>query len=275
MMSRITLTEHANGVALHNSYLETEKTKSAYQSQIAELSLYPERLKTAEARYHESEESRIALQEKLNESNATISSLNGKIDTLSESISGIREKYHVVTEDNIELSAKSQDHERKVLEADEHNKNLINMVTKKDDAIEAQQLRVEELLRDNTELSQQLETTLSSCRRQVETLKEKGALKERSASSRIEELEAQLGRVSSTTSQLKAMKDEAERRSQLRINEMRERLEQANNTTRSMQNYVNFLKQSYSSVFGDSTLEIPGRISPTFKRSKSPLLDYS
>jgi len=106
-------------------------------------------------------------------------------------------------------------------------------------------------------------------------LKEKGALKERSASSRIEELEAQLGRVSSTTSQLKAMKDEAERRSQLRINEMRERLEQANNTTRSMQNYVNFLKQSYSSVFGDSTLEIPGRISPTFKRSKSPLLDYS
>jgi len=275
MMSRITLTEHANGVALHDSYLETEKTKSAYQSQIAELSLYPERLKTAEARYHESEESRIALQEKLNESNATISSLNGKIDTLSESISGIREKYHVVTEDNIELSAKSQDHERKLLEADEHNKNLINMVTKKDDAIEAQQLRVEELLRDNTELSQQLETTLSSCRRQVETLKEKGALKERSASSRIEELEAQLGRVSSTTSQLKAMKDEAERRSQLRINEMRERLEQANNTTRSMQNYVNFLKQSYSSVFGDSTLEIPGRISPTFKRSKSPLLDYS
>ena len=27
MMSRITLTEHANGVALHDSYLETEKVK--------------------------------------------------------------------------------------------------------------------------------------------------------------------------------------------------------------------------------------------------------
>lgn len=33
---------------------------------------------------------------------------------------------------------------------------------------------------------------------------------------------------------------------------MKDRLEQANNTTRTMQNYVSFLKSTYSSVFGNS-----------------------
>lgn len=134
-------------------------------------------------------------------------------------------------------------------------------------------------MRENAELSLGLETALGDCRRQIETTKEKTLLKERGSTTRIEELEAQLGRASNTQTQLKRLKDEAEKRSQQRINEMRERLEQANNTTRSMQNYVNFLKQSYSSVFGDTTLEpstpYTGRFSPTFKRASSPVKSAS
>ena len=44
---------------------------------------------------------------------------------------------------------------------------------------------------------------------------------------------------------------QVERRFTSRLSDMRDRLDQANTTTRSMQNYVSFLKSSYSTVFDD------------------------
>ena len=48
---------------------------------------------------------------------------------------------------------------------------------------------------------------------------------------------------------------QAERRYNSKLYDMRDRLDQANSTTRSMQNYVSFLKSSYSNVFDE--LESP------------------
>ena len=48
---------------------------------------------------------------------------------------------------------------------------------------------------------------------------------------------------------------QAERRNQSKLQDARDRLEQAESTNRSMRNYVNFLKKSYTNVFGtDSSL---------------------
>lgn len=47
---------------------------------------------------------------------------------------------------------------------------------------------------------------------------------------------------------------QVERRYQSRLQDMKDRLEQSDSTNRSLQNYVQFLKASYASVFGDSTL---------------------
>ena len=41
-----------------------------------------------------------------------------------------------------------------------------------------------------------------------------------------------------------------ERRHQSKLQDARDRLEQAESTNRSMRNYVNFLKKSYTNVFG-------------------------
>ena len=45
---------------------------------------------------------------------------------------------------------------------------------------------------------------------------------------------------------------QADRRHHSRVHELQERLDQANSTKRSMENYVNFLKSSYASIFNDS-----------------------
>lgn len=89
----------------------------------------------------------------------------------------------------------------------------------------------------------------------MDSQKEKALVKERAAHARISDLEAQLSRATVSMAELKRSKDETERRYNSKLFDMRDRLEQANSTTRSMQNYVSFLKSSYSNVFDE--LESP------------------
>ena len=53
---------------------------------------------------------------------------------------------------------------------------------------------------------------------------------------------------------------QAERRLHGKVFDLQDRLDQEKHNTRSMENYVSFLKASYSNVFGDSTLG-PGNAS--------------
>lgn len=48
-----------------------------------------------------------------------------------------------------------------------------------------------------------------------------------------------------------------ERKFNSRLYDLKDRLEQSHSTNRSMQNYVQFLKNSYANVFGDSTVSYP------------------
>lgn len=119
--------------------------------------------------------------------------------------------------------------------------------------------------------------------------RECAATKERTAQSKILDLETQLSRITTEISQLQCSKQEVkissnfvrhllsqlvftvcicdvqvEGRYQDQLQDMRDRLEQSDNTNRSLQNYVQFLKASYANVFGDlaysSTLQIPSPI---------------
>ena len=273
LQNRCETAEREMSAIQHDSVLQMEKIRNDYQSQINELSILPEKLKTAESKYMDAEESRSMIQEKFEEQNDVVSKLNRKVEALSDQLAKLKQKYQDVNENNMEISNFSQTQERKLFEVEQHNRNLMDLLSKKDQTVEQQQLQIQDLVVDNNSLSQQLESSINDCKRQVDALKEKNQMKERTAASKIDELEAQLTRVTTTTSQLKRLKDEAEKRSQQRINEMRERLEQANNTTRSMQNYVNFLKQSYSNVFGETSFEnysASARLSPNFRKSPTP-----
>jgi len=136
---RCELAERDRGAMQHGSYMEIEKVRADYQSKIDELAQYPEKLSSAEARYQDAESNAARLQTQLAERNATVQDLNRKIDTFQEQISLLKQKFHAVNEDNIELSNKTQSHERKVMEADLHNKNLMDLVSKKDETVEQHQ----------------------------------------------------------------------------------------------------------------------------------------
>lgn len=95
---------------------------------------------------------------------------------------------------------------------------------------------------------------IEDAKRQVEQTRERATSRERSAQSKMLDLETQLSRNKTELNQLRRSKDDAERRYESRLQDLKDRLEQSESTNRSMQNYVQFLKSSYANVFGDSAL---------------------
>ena len=94
------------------------QVRAEYQTKLNELSQYPEKLSSAEARFVHAEAETEVLRSQLTDKNRTVEDLNKKIDTFQGQIAKLKDKFHAVNEDNIELSNKSQSHER-------FNKNFI------------------------------------------------------------------------------------------------------------------------------------------------------
>jgi len=136
---RVELAERDRSALQHGTAADIERVRAEYQTKLNELSQYPEKLSSAEARFVHAEAETEVLRSQLTDKNRTVEDLNKKIDTFQGQIAKLKDKFHAVNEDNIELSNKSQSHERKIIEADMHNKNLMDLVSKKDDTIEQHQ----------------------------------------------------------------------------------------------------------------------------------------
>ncbi|XP_064649326.1 outer dense fiber protein 2-like isoform X2 [Lineus longissimus] len=180
--------------------------------------------------------------------------INKKVDLLGGQLDGVREKYSLAQDEKRNMQNRMDSMDRRVRDGDEASRDLLNTIAKKEDVIRQQNLHLEEKTRENASLTRQLENALTDARRQAELSREKTTSKERSASSRIMELESQLSQIRSEMSRTKREKEESERRFNSRLYDLKDRLEQSHSTNRSMQNYVQFLKNSYANVFGDSSV---------------------
>lgn len=237
------------------SALENEKVKIKMQKRLSELEPLADLLKSSDARLQDSQERILAYERRSNEHAKLISELTQKVETQTDQLEHLREKLRMAQDETRGIQAKNEVLERKLADSDQQNRELIGVISKKEESLYQTQQRQEDLRAENIRLNQQLESSVLDTRRQVDSQKEKALVKERAAHARISDLEAQLSRATVSMAELKRSKDETERRYNSKLFDMRDRLEQANSTTRSMQNYVSFLKSSYSNVFDE--LETP------------------
>lgn len=116
-------------------------------------------------------------------------------------------------------------------------------------------LRADERQHTISALERQIEATIVEQRRAILTDQEKYNIKERSLQNKLSDLELELTRSKGELSAIKRQKEDADRRLELQANDLRDRLDHSEATNRSMQSYVNFLKSSYQSTFGDDLVE--------------------
>uniref|UniRef100_A0A8C1ZJD1 Outer dense fiber protein 2 n=1 Tax=Cyprinus carpio TaxID=7962 RepID=A0A8C1ZJD1_CYPCA len=233
---------------------EIQKVRKQLQGRLAELEPLPEALRHAELQLQEAHE-KERLQERRNtELGTSLTELRIKAEQQGSLAEMLRHKNMMLQEENKQLQHKVESLERKLEEANSQNRDLIQVISKREETIHSNQVRLEEKSRECSILTRQLEEALDDARRQVTQTRERAASKERVTQSKIVDLETQLSRTITELNQLRRAKEEAERRYESRLQDVKDRLEQSDSTNRSLQNYVQFLKSSYVNVFGDPAL---------------------
>ncbi|XP_048115712.1 outer dense fiber protein 2 isoform X1 [Alosa alosa] len=233
---------------------EIEQVKKGLLERLAELEPLPEALRRSELQLQEAQDHERAQDRKTSELTNALAELRMKLEQQASQLDMVRHKNMVLLEENKQLQHRVEALDRKLEESLAQNRELMQVISKREETIHTNQVRLEEKSRECTVLTRQLEEALEDARKQVTQTRERAVSKERSTQSKVLDLETQLSRTTTELSQLRRTKEEAERRYQSRLQDVKDRLEQSDSTNRSLQNYVQFLKASYASVFGDSAL---------------------
>ncbi|KAF6721696.1 Outer dense fiber protein 2 [Oryzias melastigma] len=240
---------------------EIEHVRRELLGQLEELEPLPDALKRSQQQLQEAQDRAHAQERQNMELITTLTDLRLKMETKSSQVEHFRQKNQVLLEENRKLQQQVETLERRMDETATQNSDLIAVVAKREQTLHSSQLCLEEKTRECSLLSRKLEESVDDARQQIAETRERSTTKERSMQNKILELETQLSRITSEITQLRRSKEEAERRYQSRLQDMKDRLEQSDGTNRSLQNYVQFLKASYTNVFGDpllsSTLRAP------------------
>ncbi|XP_052092017.1 outer dense fiber protein 2-like isoform X5 [Mytilus californianus] len=252
-------------IQLRGNLKQYENLVEEYKSQVKvrlhqrlqELEPLPEMLKSSELRLYESQERMNIYEKKNGENTKLISELTAKVEHVTEQMDQMRNKWHDSQDENKLLGTKVDALERKLRDSEDHNRDLSTNIAKRDEALHQTNLRLEEKVRENAGLTRQLENALTDLRRQSENVRDKQGQKERTYQARITDLESQLSQARAEIAKVRREKEESERKFNSRLYDIKDRLEQSHSTNRSMQNYVQFLKNSYANVFGDSVTSYP------------------
>ncbi|XP_067250960.1 outer dense fiber protein 2b isoform X2 [Chanodichthys erythropterus] len=233
---------------------EVEQGRKQLQARVKEMEMLREVLKRLENELREAREN-MHIQERRNtEQNNTLSELRIKMEQQSCKIENLQEKNLFLLEENMQLKRSMESIDRKMEDVSTQNRDLLQDIAKREETIHTTQLRLEERSRECDSLYRQVEQAREEAQRQVEQSLERVLSKERSAQSKKLDLETQLSLAKNELGQIRRSKDDMEKRFQCKLQDMKNQLEQVNSANRSLQNYVHYLKASYTNVFGDSVL---------------------
>ncbi|XP_052418450.1 outer dense fiber protein 2b isoform X1 [Carassius gibelio] len=238
---------------------EVEQSRKQLHARLKEMEMLREALKHSENELREAREN-MHIQDRRNaEQNSTLSELRVKMEQQSCKIENLQEKNLFLLEENMQLKRSMEDTQRspahlKMEDVSTQNRDLLQVVAKREETIHNTQLRLEERSRECDSLYRQLEQAREEVQRQVDQSLERVRSKERSAQSKMLDLESQLSLAKNELGQLRRSKEDTEKRFQCKLQDLKNQLEQVNSANRSLQNYVHYLKASYANVFGDSVL---------------------
>ncbi|XP_047227770.1 outer dense fiber protein 2 isoform X3 [Girardinichthys multiradiatus] len=252
--SQVAQAEHEAQLVREELEKEIEAVRRELLGRLSELEALPEALRRCQLQLQEAQDQERSQERQNVELSTNLTELRLKMESQGHQVDLLRQKNNVLMEENRQLQLRVKSFERKLEEVSSQNTDLLTVISKRDKTIHSNQLSLEEKTRECSLLSRKLEEALDDARQQISETRERAATKERSNQSMIVELETQLSRTASEMDQLRRRKEEVERRYQSRLQDLKDRLEQSDSTNRSLQNYVQFLKASYTNVFSDVAL---------------------
>ncbi|UJR22841.1 hypothetical protein I4U23_025871 [Adineta vaga] len=213
----------ANNSKNHLSELELERTRARLQKRIEELEPLPELLKQIELKNGK-------LQKRVHElekpSDGQITSFNNR-----------------TKDDRFSFDGDTRTLQRKIIALEEQNEKLSQTLHSKEEELRLAQSRLNSKTYDLTTIHKQNDFKIRD---------DTFATKDTFLQKNTYDLEQQISKLHLEYAQLKRENEELERNFKIQLSELRDKLEQSNSSNRVMQNYVNSLKTTYTTLFSDT-----------------------
>ncbi|XP_069718225.1 protein BCAP [Phaenicophaeus curvirostris] len=239
-----------------NKCLEVDMVRGRTEAELKELEHVCDLLKAAEEKQQGCQEKLISWEriharkcKALRELQVQVSSTGKESPFSHDKDSGTLDS-HSVEEENHSIQKKYEDLKRQLEKMELQNEELACQLRKEDESLQCSKLQLEEKIAEYNGLTRQLESALEEGRKMVAEELEKMSHKERALQTKLLVLETEVQEGQEEKKQLLCVFYHNEKRHEIHLKELENRLQKSENKNQSIQNYMQFLKASYLTMFG-------------------------
>ncbi|KAM4605000.1 protein BCAP-like isoform 3-T3 [Polymixia lowei] len=174
-----------------------------------------------------------------------------KMDSETKRLKSSVEMKGSIHEANSQLQEKVDSLQNKMEELQLENLELVRRLTTQEEALSYSNRQLDQRSTECQALNRQLETALLDVRQQVSKVKDKAVSREGALQTKVLELEAEKSRRETELKLLRQSKLSAEKQFEVRLKDLQLSLDQSESHKQSIQNYVDFLKNSYATMFDE------------------------
>ncbi|XP_071666570.1 protein BCAP isoform X4 [Patagioenas fasciata] len=157
---------------------------------------------------------------------------------------------HSLEKENHNIQKKYEDLKRQLEKMELQNEELACQLKKEDDSLQCSKLQLEEKIAEYNRLARQLESALEEGKKMVAEELEKISYKEQALQAKMFALETEVREGQEEKNQLLCTFHHNEKHHEVHLKELENSLRKSENKNQSIQNYVQFLKASYITMFG-------------------------
>ncbi|XP_071348248.1 outer dense fiber protein 2-like isoform X1 [Trachinotus anak] len=229
----------------------TEKVRQQLQTRVDELMAYPELLSAAKQSLFECQENLRRSERKCSEKSESIRQLQVKMESQTKLLGSSVEMKESIHEANLQLQEKVNSLQKQMDKLQQENLELVRRLAAQEEALSYSNRQLHQRSTECQALSRQLEAALSDVKQQVNKVTGQAFSREEALRTKVLELEAEKSRRENELRLLRQSKLTAERQFEVRLKDLQLSLDQSESHKQSIQNYVDFLKNSYKTMFDE------------------------
>ncbi|NWI10155.1 ODF2L protein, partial [Crypturellus soui] len=246
LKSRYETVLNENKTIKETKCLQVGKVRGKMEADLRELEHVRDLLKAAEEKLQEYQENLLSCQRTHAQKCKTLRDLQVQVLRIYKSSLCS----HSLEEKKCNIQKKYEELKRQLEKMESQNEELANQLMKQDESLQCSKLQLKEKIAECDRLTRQLESALEEGRRMVSEEMEKISYRQKTLQTKMLVLETELREREEEKKQLLCMLYHNEREQEVCLKEMENSLQKSENKTRSIQNYVEFLKASYLTMFG-------------------------
>ncbi|NXJ61255.1 ODF2L protein, partial [Rostratula benghalensis] len=229
---------------IENECLQVDEVRDKTVAELKELEHVCDLLKAAEEKQQEHQENLTSWEMIHTQQCKTLKELQVQGDSVTSIDS------HSLEEENYNIQKKYEDLQRQLEKMEFKNEELACHLKKEDENLQCSKLQLEEKIAEYNGLTRQLEAALEEGRKMIAEELEKMSYKEQALQTKILVLETEVREGQEEKKQLLCTCHRNEKHHEVHLKELENSLQKSENTNHSIQNYVQFLKASYVTMFG-------------------------